>query len=107
MPDMVDAVPNRINFAHLRNAQRKPNDSVHESGLFEGSMRILDVLTRVIRGRGSLYRALPYRPDHGHLRDWEAGQKTNPGYSYLGRLRNLAQLQGAVAALGSGLIAHS
>ncbi len=60
-------------------------------------------MVRVLRALMDARRAadvgLPFRADHGHLFSREAGLQSNPGYSYIGRLRGLAELRGVVAAL--------
>lgn len=100
LPAMAQEFASRIHFAHLRNVLREPDGSFYEAGLFEGSTSMIDVLSALAGKKPHSSRAtLLYRPDHGHLLDFEAHQKTNPGYSYLGRLKNLAELQGAIAVL--------
>jgi mannonate dehydratase len=44
--------------------------------------------------------AIPMRPDHGHLLGEEQdGRRVNPGYSFAGRLKALAELRGVIHAL--------
>ncbi|AXI48199.1 mannonate dehydratase [Sulfitobacter sp. SK012] len=101
LPGIASEFSDRIHFAHLRNVRREVNGSFFESGLLEGSTDMLDVLTRLIKDRPLPASDLPFRPDHGHLLEFEAGQKSNPGYSYIGRLKSLAELQGAIAAMSA------
>jgi mannonate dehydratase len=39
------------------------------------------------------------RPDHGHLNARDAGMGSLNGYSYIGRLKGLAELRGVVAGV--------
>ncbi len=90
----------QIHFAHLRNVKRDPNGSFYESSVFEGSVDMIGVL-RALLAISERQCALPFRPDHGHLLDFERNVRSNPGYSYLGRLKGLSELHGAIKALTS------
>lgn len=100
LPDMVREFGEHIHFAHLRNVQREPDGSFHEASVFEGSTDMVAVIKALLKAeKCGAITDLPFRPDHGHLLDFEGGQETNPGYSYLGRLKGLSELRGALTAL--------
>ena len=102
---MVGEFAARIHFAHLRQVVREADGSFYEAEHLHGSSDIVGVI-RALLGEESRRRRtnredreIPMRPDHGHLLGDDINRKTNPGYSYVGRLRGLAELRGVVEGL--------
>ena len=90
----------RIHFAHLRNVTLEPDGSFPEADLNGGvdMVSLVEVLLREERtalaeGRRS---DIPMRPDHGHLPADDIAKRTNPGYSYIGRLSAAKQPRGHI-----------
>jgi mannonate dehydratase len=96
----------RIQFAHLRNVSLDPDGSFVEDDHLGGRVdmpRLVQLLLREEARRldAGDTREIPMRPDHGHLLATDIGTRSNPGYSYIGRLKGLAELRGVMAALGA------
>ncbi|WP_350356061.1 mannonate dehydratase [Acidisoma cladoniae] len=108
VPTMVEAFGHRIHFVHLRNVSRDGNGSFTESDHLDGDVDMVAVIAALMReetrrAAADDDRPIPMRPDHGHLLGNDGERRSNPGYSYVGRLKGLAELRGvmkAVAALG-------
>lgn len=105
LPAMARRFGAQVHFAHLRNVQREDDGSFFEAAALGGSTDMIAVLEALLRAETG--RTIPMRPDHGHLLAFEQDQKTNPGYSYLGRLKGLAELRGAMAVLSRHSVAGS
>lgn len=107
--EMAERHAARTHFVHLRNVKRLDGvGSFVESDHLDGEVdmfRVVRTFTREAARRQATGWAgggvLPFRPDHGHkmLDDLEAGKKTNPGYTAIGRLRGLAELRGLQEAI--------
>ncbi len=104
---MVREFGPRIHFVHLRNIVREPDGSFYESEHLDGDndiVGLVDALLAEEDRRQSEGRAdvIPMRPDHGHLMGDEIGRGgINPGYSFGGRMKGLAELRGVIHALQS------
>ena len=102
LPAMARRFAERVHFAHLRNVRREADGSFHEAAVLSGSTDMIAVLAAIRQAqRADPTHYIPIRPDHGHLLAFERDQQTNPGYSYLGRLKGLAELRGAWAVLSA------
>jgi mannonate dehydratase len=103
---MVKEFGPRIYFTHLRNVTREENGSFYEAEHLGGDndmVGLIDALLAEEQRRklnGVANYEIPMRPDHGHLLLEEADQpNVKPGYSYLGRMKGLAELRGVIHAL--------
>ncbi len=102
---MAGEFASRIHFAHLRQVVRETDGSFHEAEHLHGSSDMVGVIRALLGEESRRRRAnrgdheIPMRPDHGHLLADDINKKTNPGYSYVGRLKGLAELRGVVEGL--------
>lgn len=99
----------RIHFLHLRQVQREGDGSFHESEHLSGSSDMIGVIRVMLEeecrraGEGRTDWEIPMRPDHGHLLGDDIGKPGNAGYSFVGRLKGLAELRGVIRGLQSAL----
>ncbi|WP_340105648.1 mannonate dehydratase [Rhodohalobacter sp. 8-1] len=94
LPGIVKRFGERIHFLHLRSVQRESDGSFYEADHLGGSSRVAEVMHSLLSTFKSSNRIIPVRPDHGHKMMDDLNKKSNPGYSYIGRLDGLAKLKG-------------
>ncbi len=108
--EMVREFGPSIYFVHLRNVIREEDGSFYESDHLQGDNDMVGLVEALLSEEkrrkesadGEDYLAIPMRPDHGHLLDDEFGQAgVKPGYSYMGRLKGLAELRGVIHTMSS------
>jgi hypothetical protein len=102
---MIDEFAPRIHFAHLRQVVREADGSFYEAEHLRGSSDMVGVIRALLheksrRRRGPATRSSnPYAARSWTLTRRRHQQKTNPGYSYIGRLKGLAELRGVMEGL--------
>lgn len=100
LPEMADALADRIQVAHLRSTQRTADGSFFESGHLEGSVPMPEVVEKLLRIQENLLSRgidpIVFRPDHGcdMADDLSKPPPENPGYNFIGRLKGLAEIRG-------------
>ena len=108
--EMVKQFGPSIYFVHLRNVIREDDGSFYESDHLDGDNDMVGLVEallseekrRKVDSNGKDYQRIPMRPDHGHLLDDELNQEgVKPGYSYMGRLKGLAELRGVIHTVGT------
>ena len=102
---MMRRFGDRINFVHLRAVSQTPEGDFYEKWTFEGDLDTYEFLRAMVEVEQQRGCAIPLRPDHGHCicDDLAKGKRTNPGYTLLGRLRELAEIRGMEAAIRRSL----
>jgi mannonate dehydratase len=104
----------RVHFAHLRNVKRERDGSFFEDDHLAGETDMVRLVAALMaeedrrRAEGRADAEIPMRPDHGHLLGDDGKKRVNPGYSFIGRLKGLAELRGVmqtVEAFRSGRVA--
>lgn len=98
---MTERFADRVRFAHLRNVTRNEDGDFFEATPLEGDVDLFGVMRTLLLEQkrrsadGSENHRILMRPDHGHLMKAERRREgLYPGYSFCGRLRNLAELHG-------------
>jgi mannonate dehydratase len=92
----------RIHFAHLRNVKREGDGSFFEDDHLAGETDMVRLVAALMaeedrrRAEGRPDSEIPMRPDHGHLLGDDGKKRVNPGYSFIGRLKGLAELRGVM-----------
>jgi len=101
--EMVREFGHRIHFVHLRNIKREEDGSFYESAHLDGDNDIVGLVSALLdaeRGDPTGSRQIAMRPDHGHTMSAEQKDpRLQPGYSYAGRMKGLAELRGVIHAL--------
>jgi mannonate dehydratase len=102
---MVREFGPQIHFVHLRNVKREEDGSFYESEHLDGDNDMVGLISALLdeeqaRRESGRKDLIPMRPDHGHLLGDEIGNSSvNPGYSFGGRMKGLAELRGVIHAL--------
>ncbi len=96
----------RIYFVHLRNIKREDDGSFYESDHLDGDNDMVGLIEALLDEearrdkQGTKLPKISMRPDHGHLMGDEIGKTgINPGYSFAGRMKGLAELRGVIHAV--------
>lgn len=103
--DMAREFGPHIHFVHLRNIRRETDGSFYESEHLDGDNDIVGLVEALLeeearREQEGRTDRIPMRPDHGHtLGDEVEMVGVNPGYSFGGRLKGLAELRGVMHTL--------
>ena len=98
LSEFVRVVKDRVHFAHLRNVQIENEKTFHEADHLDGSGDMVDILNVLLFAEASETK-IPFRPDHGHELASDIDGSGNPGYTYIGRLKGLAELRGIIKTL--------
>lgn len=92
--EIFDKFSDRIHFLHLRNVRKEASGVFMESDHLDGDVPMPEVVKKILQLQQSTQKSIPMRPDHGYLHSMEKDKKYYAGYSFIGRLKGLAELRG-------------
>lgn len=99
VPALAQKFARRTKFVHLRSTNVFENGDFIEAHHLGGRGQLIEVV-RVFEKENP---ELPMRVDHGRLLTDDIGKGYNPGYSFLGRMLALGQIEGVMAAVQNGM----
>ncbi len=99
VPALAKRYAKRTHFVHLRSTDVYESGDFMEASHLSGRGQLIDVV-RVFEKENP---DLPMRVDHGRLMLDDVNKSYNPGYSFLGRMYALAQIDGVMATVKSEL----
>ncbi len=92
--EIFDKFRDRIHFLHLRNVRKEASGVFMESDHLDGDVPMTEVMKKILKLQQDKQKSIPMRPDHGYLHSMGKNKKYYAGYSYIGRLKGLAELRG-------------
>ncbi|KAA6323857.1 Mannonate dehydratase [termite gut metagenome] len=95
VPALARRFAKRTHFVHLRSTEVNENGNFTEASHLDGRGHIIE-LVRIFERENP---KLPMRIDHGRLMLDDVNKSYNPGYSFLGRMFALAQVEGIIATV--------
>lgn len=102
LPAIVEAMGDRIHFAHLRATRREGDPrSFYEDAHLGGDIDMVAIIRALRRMEAGSGKRIPMRPDHGHRILNDLSGASTPGYPAIGRLKGLAELRGVIRAVDS------
>ncbi|KAA6351664.1 Mannonate dehydratase [termite gut metagenome] len=97
VPALARRFAKRTHFVHLRSTEASENGNFTEASHLGGRGHIIE-LVRIFEREN---QKLPMRVDHGRLMLDDVNKSYNPGYSFLGRMLALAQVEGIIATVNN------
>ncbi|MDQ1096058.1 MULTISPECIES: mannonate dehydratase [Chryseobacterium] len=95
VPALAQKFASRTRFVHLRSTNVFENGDFIEAHHLDGRGKLIDVV-RIFEKENP---KLPMRIDHGRLLTDDIDKGYNPGYSFLGRMLALGQIEGVMATV--------
>lgn len=105
IPQMIDALGDKIFVVHLRSTQIEADGSFYEAGHLEGGVPMGEVVGKFMEiqaeRKAKNEPLLVFRPDHGcdMADDLAKNYPDNPGYNFIGRMKGMAEIRGLMRGL--------